>query len=133
MLHENTKNRMDTESKEHRFIWSNTAKGQHHAETDMQKTRTVWTHMQNAQQQEDKGADVWKNGEHKQEGKTTQGMASRHHQVGQDVTSKTEPDGVGQRKLEEVDETGIGHLRALSPWLLMMMITRNWINAENSY
>src|SRR6218665_1450342 len=44
MLQENTKNRMDTESKERRFIWSNTAKGQYHAETDTQKTRTVWTH-----------------------------------------------------------------------------------------
>ena len=95
----NTKNRMDTESKEHRFTWSNTAKGEYHAETDRQKTRTVWAHMQNAQQQEDKGADVWKNGWHKQEGKTTQGMARRHHQVGQDVASETEPDGVGQRKL----------------------------------
>ena len=61
MLQENTKNRMDTESKEHRFIWSNTAKGEYLAETDRQKTRTVWAHMQNAQQQEDKGADVWKN------------------------------------------------------------------------
>ena len=30
MLQENTKNRMDTESKEHRFIWSNTAKGEYH-------------------------------------------------------------------------------------------------------
>ena len=39
-----------------------------------------------------------------------------------DVASETEPDGVGQRKLEEVDETGIGHLRALSPWLLMVMM-----------
>ena len=77
--------------------------------------------MQNAQQQEYKGADVWKNGGHKQEGKTTQGMARRHHQVGRYVASETEPDGVGQRKLE-VDETGIGHLRALSPWLLMMMM-----------
>ena len=81
--------------------------------------------MQNVQQQEDKGADVWKNGWHKQERKTTQGMARRHYQVGRDVASETELDGVGQRKLEEVDETGIGHLhvRALSPWLLMMMIT----------
>ena len=35
--------------------------GQYLAETDRQKTRTVWAHMQNAQQQEDKGADVWKN------------------------------------------------------------------------
>src|SRR6218665_2068846 len=46
---------------------------------------------------------------HKQERKTTQGMARRHHQVGRDVASGTEPDGVGQRKLKEVDETGIGH------------------------
>src|SRR6218665_3347297 len=120
MLQENTKNRMDTESKEHRFIWSNTAKGEYLAETDRQKTRTVWAHMQNAQQQEDKGADVWKNGGHKQERKTTQGMARRHYQVGRDVASETESDSVGQRNLEEVDETGIGHLRALSPWLLMM-------------
>src|SRR6218665_2309906 len=49
-------------------------------------------------------------------------MARRHYQVGRDVASETESDGVGQRNLEEVDETGIGHLRALSPWLLMMMI-----------
>ena len=28
MLQENTKNRMDKESKEHRFIWSNTVTGQ---------------------------------------------------------------------------------------------------------
>src|SRR6218665_702694 len=49
-------------------------------------------------------------------------MDRRHHQVGRYVASETEPDGVGQRKLEEVDETGIGHLRALSPWLLMMMM-----------
>src|SRR6218665_94028 len=49
-------------------------------------------------------------------------MARRHHQVGRYVASETEPDGVGQRKLEEVDETGIGRLRALSPWLLMMMM-----------
>src|SRR6218665_1065429 len=48
MLQENTKNRMDTESKEHRFIWPNTAKEEYHAETDRQKTRTVWAHMQNA-------------------------------------------------------------------------------------
>src|SRR6218665_2695537 len=54
MLQENTKNRMDTESKEHRSIWLNTAKGEYLAETDRQKTRTVWAHMQNAQQQEDK-------------------------------------------------------------------------------
>src|SRR6218665_3655444 len=33
-----------TENKEHRLIWSNTAKGEYHAETDRQKTRTVWTH-----------------------------------------------------------------------------------------
>ena len=78
--------------------------------------------MQNAQQQEDKGADVCKNWGCKQEGKTTQGMARRHYQVGRDVASETESDGVGQRKLEEVDETGIGHLRVLSPWLLMMMM-----------
>jgi len=39
--------------------------------------------------------------------------------------SETESDGVGQRNLEEVDETGIGHLRALSPWLLMMMMMTN--------
>jgi len=51
-------------------------------------------------------------------------MARRHHQVGRDVASETEPDGVGQRKLEDVDETGIGHLRALSQWLLMMMSSR---------
>src|SRR6218665_51740 len=38
------------------------------------------------------------------------------------VASETEPDGVGQRKLEVVNETGIGHLRTLSPWLLMMMM-----------
>src|SRR6218665_2761013 len=38
------------------------------------------------------------------------------------VASETEPDGVGQRKLEVVDETGIGHLRTLSPWLLEMMM-----------
>jgi len=38
------------------------------------------------------------------------------------VASETEPDGVGQRKLEEVDEPGIGHLRTLSPWLLLMMM-----------
>jgi len=43
------------------FIWSNTAKGEYLAETDRQKTSTVWAHMQNAQQQEDKGADVCKN------------------------------------------------------------------------
>ena len=42
--------------------------------------------------------------------------------MGRHVASETEPDGVGQRKLEEVDETGIGHLRALSPWLLMMLM-----------
>src|SRR6218665_798871 len=41
---------------------------------------------------------------------------------GRDVASETESDGVGQRKLEEVDETGIGYLRALSPWLLMVMM-----------
>src|SRR6218665_1939356 len=52
-------------------------------------------------------------------------MARRHHQVGRYVASETKPDGVGQRKLEEVDETGIGHLRALSPWLLTMMMTHN--------
>src|SRR6218665_2457738 len=46
MLQENTKIRMDTESKEHRSIWSNTAKGEYLAETDRQKTRTVWAHMQ---------------------------------------------------------------------------------------
>src|SRR6218665_1224971 len=80
--------------------------------------------MQNAQQQKDKGADVWKNGWHKQEGKTTQEMARRHHQVGRYVASETEPYGVGQRKLEEVDETGIGLLRTLSPWLLMTMMMR---------
>src|SRR6218665_3002034 len=35
--------------KKHRFIWSNTARGEYHAETDRQKTRTVWTHItQNA-------------------------------------------------------------------------------------
>src|SRR6218665_3066446 len=51
-------------------------------------------------------------------------MARRHYQVGRDVASETESDGVGQRNLEEVDETGIGHLRALSPWLLMMMMTQ---------
>src|SRR6218665_3354603 len=38
------------------------------------------------------------------------------------VASETEPDGVGQRKLEVVNETGIGHLRTLSPWLMMMMM-----------
>src|SRR6218665_1496622 len=70
-----------------------------------------------------KGADIWKNGGQKQEGKATDGMARRHHQVGRDVASETEPDGDGQRKLEEVDETGIGHLRPLSPWLLMMMMS----------
>src|SRR6218665_671355 len=48
MLQENTKNRMDTESKEYRFIWSNTAKGEYLAETGRQKTGTVWAHMQNA-------------------------------------------------------------------------------------
>ena len=41
MLKEDTKNRMDTESKEHRSIWSNTAKGEYLAETDRQKTTTV--------------------------------------------------------------------------------------------
>ena len=46
-----------------------------------------------------KGADVWKNGGHKQEGKTTQGMARQHHQVGRDFASETEPDGIEQRKL----------------------------------
>ena len=43
--------------------------------------------------------DVWKNGGHKQEGKAIHGMARRHHQVGRDVASETEPDGDGQRKL----------------------------------
>ena len=56
-------------------------------------------------------------------------MARRHYQVGQDVASETESDGVGQRNLEEVDETGIGHLQALSPWLLMMMMNQNWLQS----
>jgi len=58
-------------------------------------------------------------------------MARRHYQVGRDVDSETEADGVGQRKLEEVDETGIGHLRALSPWLLMMMMLTPKHHPEN--
>jgi len=33
--------------------------------------------------------------------------------VGQDVAPEAEPDGVGQRKLEEVDDIGIRLLRAL--------------------
>ena len=39
-----SKDRMDTESKDHRFIWSITAKGEYHAETDRKKTRSVWIH-----------------------------------------------------------------------------------------
>ena len=49
-------------------------------------------------------------------------MARRHNQVGWDVAPETEPDGVGQRKLEEVDEIGIGHLRTLSAWLLLLLL-----------
>jgi len=30
--------------------------------------------------------------------------------------------------LEEVEETGIGHLQALSPWILMMMMMKYFVD-----
>jgi len=78
--------------------------------------------QQNALQQKDQGADVRENGGHKQERKTTQGMARRCYRLGQGVTPGAEPSGDGQKELEELGEDGIGHLRTLSQQCLMMMI-----------
>ena len=42
--------------------------------------------------------------------------------MGQGVTPGTEPSSDGQKALEEFGDDGVGHLLALSPWCLMMMI-----------
>ena len=86
---------------------------EHHAETDEQETGIVWTHMQNVQQQKDQAADVRENGGHEQEAKTSQGMAGRHHRMGQGISPQAESSSDGQKALEDFD--GVGHLRAPSP------------------
>jgi len=42
--------------------------------------------------------------------------------MGQGVTPGAEPRCDGQKALEDFGEDGVGHLRALIPWCLMMMM-----------
>jgi len=40
--------------------------------------------------------------------------------MGQGITPGAEPSIDGQKELEEFGEDGVGHLRALSPWCMMI-------------
>ena len=110
MLQEDTKNRMDTESYEHKFIQSNKTEREYHAETDMLETGNVQTdghvcRMHNRIKELMFG---------RMEGANRRG---RSHREWLDDTPGAEP----RKNWKSLVDDDIRHLRALSPRCLMMM------------
>jgi len=107
----------------HAVVWENRPETQPTANGDWKEATAFWTRMPNVRRQETKDTALWVDGRQEQERPPTRRVDRRYCGVVWWKSAGTEPLSTGPKQLAEVGKAGIERQRALSPWLVIMMMT----------